>query len=65
MSPLYLAWYDKHESTVWILVENKADGNLSDAQGFNPVTVTCQKGYVHLVQHLLRNRANINRSDKN
>lgn len=42
-SPLYLACYDKHESSVWILVENKADVNLSDAQGFNPVIELVKK----------------------
>lgn len=49
-SPLTAACFDKHDSTVKILLLNGANVNLCDNEGFSPLHVACQNGHKSTVK---------------
>lgn len=49
-SPLHTACQKGETKTVQCLLENRADVNLRDENGYTPLFVACKNGYKEIVQ---------------
>lgn len=58
--PLHIACFNSQESTVQVLLANRAGVNLCMQNGISPLHIACEKGNVSIVQLLMTEGADIN-----
>lgn len=63
-SPLFKACQKGHESTVQLLLRNKAEINLCMKDTASPLFIACRNGYESIVQLLRRNGTKDDLCDK-
>ena len=59
-----MASYNGHIKVVRFLIENKADVNLQNTDGYSPLHIASQHGHFAVVDLLIANNANVNLSNE-
>ena len=65
-TPLHLAARNSHENIVALLAGNHLiNTNTVNKDKETPLLIAAEKGYLEVAKHLIKNKANVNRPDKN